>query len=78
MGGINHHSIDKVDFGVHNSEFPFLSNYESIPDPDITPIKSIGDYEMDHILKLFRSEHNGDILDDDFQMLWDWLVVAPS
>ena len=33
---------------------------------------------MDHLLELFHSEHDDDILDVDLQMLQYWLVVAPS
>ena len=33
---------------------------------------------MDHLLELFHSEHDGDILDVDLQMLQAWLVFAPS
>ena len=40
MGRLNHSSIDNVDVEVHPSEFPFESNYECVPDPDTTPIKS--------------------------------------
>ena len=54
---------------VHPSEFPFEYNYESVTDPYTTPIKSIDDYEMGHLLELFHLEHNDDILDVDPQML---------
>ena len=50
MGGLNHHAIDNGDVEVHPSEFTVKSNSESIPDPDTTPIKSIFDDEIDHIL----------------------------
>ena len=32
---------------------------------------------MDHLLELFHSEHNYDLLDVDIQMLQDLLVVSP-
>ena len=32
---------------------------------------------MDHILELFHSEHDDNLLDVDLQMLQDWPVVAP-
>ena len=32
---------------------------------------------MDHILELFHSEHDDDLLYVDLQMLQDWLVVSP-
>ena len=47
MGKLNHHAIDNSDI---TSEFPVESSYDSVPDPDITPIKSIDDDEMDHLL----------------------------
>ena len=39
------------------------------PDTDTTPIKSIDDDEMDHLLELFHSEHDNDLLGVDLQML---------
>ena len=54
MGRLNHHAIDNGDVDVHPSEFPFEYNSESIPDTDTTPIKSIDDDEMDHLLELFH------------------------
>ena len=50
MGKLNHHAIDNGDIKTHTSEFTVESNYESVPDPDTTPIKSIDDDEMDHLL----------------------------
>ena len=47
MGRLNHHAINNDDI---NSDVPVDSNYNSIPDPDTTPIKSIDDDEMYHIL----------------------------
>ena len=69
MGILNHHYIDNRDFEVHPSEFPFESNYESILDSDTTPIKSIDDDEMDHLLEFFHSEHDDNILYVDLQMI---------
>ena len=63
MGKLNHHAIDNGDI---NSDVPVEYNYESVPDPDTTTIKSIDDDEMDHILELFHSEHDDDLLDIDF------------
>ena len=65
MGNINHHAIDNVDDNITTSVFPVESNYESVPDPYTTPIKSIDDYEMDHLLEFFNSEHDEDLLDVD-------------
>ena len=47
VGKPNHHAIDNGDI---NSDVPVESNYDSIPDPDTTTIKSIDDGEMDHLL----------------------------
>ena len=69
MGKLNHHAIDNCDVKIPTSDFPFESNYESVPDPDTTPIKSIYDDEMDHLLEFFHSEHDEDLLDVDLQML---------
>ena len=63
MGKLNHHAIDNSDVKIPTSDFPVESNYESVPDPDTTPIKSIDDDEMDYLLELFHSKHNEDILD---------------
>ena len=69
MGILNHHSIDNGDGEVHPSDFSVEFKYESVPDPDTTPIKSIDDDEMDHLLELFHSEHDKDLLDVDLHML---------
>ena len=66
MGKLNHRSIDNGDI---TSDVPVASSYDSIPDPDTTPIKSIDDDEMDYILEFFHSEHDDDLLDVDLQML---------
>ena len=69
MGRLNHNSIDNGDFKCPYSKFPVEFNSESVTDPDSTPIKSIGDDEMDHLLEFFHSEHDGDLLDFELQML---------
>ena len=66
MGKLNHHAIDNGDI---TSDVLVESNYDSVPDPDTTPIKSIDYYEMDHLLEIFHSEHDDDILDVDLHML---------
>ena len=73
----NHHAIDNGDVEVHSSKFPVEFNSEYITYPDINPIKSIDDDEMDHLLELFHSEHDEYILDIEHYMLKAWLVVAP-
>ena len=77
MGKINHHDIDNGDVKIPISEFSVESNYESVPYPDTTIIKSIDDDEIDHLLEFFHSEHDEDLLDVDPHMLQDLLVVAP-
>ena len=53
MGRLNHHAINNGDIA---SDFPVESNYDSVPYPDTTPIKSIDDdNEMDHLLEFFHS-----------------------
>ena len=76
IGELNHHAIDNGDVKIPTSDFPVESNYESVTDPDTTPIKSIDYDEIDHLLKFFYSGHNDDILDANLQMLQVWLVVA--
>ena len=71
MGRINHHSIDNGDVEFHPSYFPSESNSESIPDTETTLIKSIDDDKMDHLLELFHSIHDDDLLDVDLQILQD-------
>ena len=77
IGKLNHHAIDNGDVKITTSYVPVESNYDSVPYPDITPIKSIDDDETDHILEFFHSEHDDDLLDVDLHMLQSWLVVAP-
>ena len=43
---LNNHTIDNGDVEVHPSDFPFESNYKSVPYPDTILIKLIYDYEM--------------------------------
>ena len=69
MGRLNHHAIDNGDVEVHTPEFPVKFNSESVPDPGTTQIKSIDDHNTDHLLELFHSEHDDDLLDVDLQML---------
>ena len=66
MGKLNHHVINNGDI---TSDVPVESSYDSVPDPDTTPIKSINDDVMDHLLELFHSEHDEDLLDVELQML---------
>ena len=44
MGRLNHHSIDNGDVKLSPLYFQVEFNYESIPDPDTTSIKSIYGY----------------------------------
>ena len=37
----------------------------------------MNDYEMGHLLELFHSEHDDDILDVELHIPQAWLVVAP-
>ena len=69
MGRIDHHAIDNGNVEFQLSYFPAESNPEPVPDPESTPIKSIDKYEMDHLLELFHSEHDDNILDVDLHML---------
>ena len=66
MGKLNHNAINNGDI---NSDVPAESSYESVPYPDTPPIKYIDYDEMDHLLELFHSEHDDDLLDVDLQML---------
>ena len=50
MWRLNHRTIDNGYVKVPNEEFPVESNSESVTDTDTTPIKSIDDGEMDHLL----------------------------
>ena len=38
MGKLNHHAINNGDIKIPTSDVPVESNYESVPDTDITPI----------------------------------------
>ena len=66
IGNLYYHAIDNVDI---NSDVPVDSSYDSILDPETTPIKPIDDDEIDHLLEFFHSEHDDDLLDVDLQML---------
>ena len=68
MGKLNHHAIYNGDI---TSDVPVKSIYDSVPYPDTPPIKSIDDDEIDHLLELFHSEHDDDLLDVHLQMLQD-------
>ena len=65
----SNNSIDDGYVKIPTSEFPVESNSESVTDPNTTPIKSIDDDEMDHILESFHSEHDEDLLDVELQMI---------
>ena len=69
MGKLNHHAIDNGDVKITTSEVPVESNYDSVPDPYTTPLKSIYDDEIDNLLELLHSDHDDDLLDVDLQML---------
>ena len=69
MGILNHHDIDNGDVEVHPSDFSAESNSETVTYLDTTPNKTLNDYEMDHLLEFFHSEHDDHILDVDLQML---------
>ena len=58
MSRLNHNAIDNGDVKVHTSYFTVELNYESVPYPDTTLIRSNNDDEMDHLLELFHSEHD--------------------
>ena len=53
MGKLDHHAIDNGD--ITSDVSVESSYYDSVPYPDTTPIKSIDDDEMDHLLELFHS-----------------------
>ena len=65
MGRLNHHAIDNGDVEVYPSDFTVEFNSKYVPDLDTTRIKSIDDYEMEHLLELFNSERDEDLLDVD-------------
>ena len=50
MGKLNRHATDNGDVKIPTSDVPVESKYESVPDPDTTPIKSIYYDGMDHVL----------------------------
>ena len=41
MGKLNHHAIDNGNVKITTSDVPVESNYDSVTDPETTPIKSI-------------------------------------
>ena len=69
MGKLNHHAIDDSDIEIPTSDVPVESNYDSVPYPYTTPIKSIDDYEMDHLLEFFHSEHDDNFLNVGIHIL---------
>ena len=68
MVKLNHHAIDNGDIIIPTSDVLVESNYDSVPDPDTTPIKSIDDDEMERLLEFFHSEHDDDLLYVDLHM----------
>ena len=76
MRRLNHRDIDNGNVQVYPSEFPVEYNPQSVIYIDTTHIKSIDDDKFDHLLGLFHSEHDDDILNIGLQMLQDWLMVA--
>ena len=62
MGRLNHHSNDNGDVEVYPLEYTFESTSDSVPDPDNTPIKLIGDDEMYQLLEFFHLQHDDGIL----------------
>ena len=71
MGRRNHHAIDNGDVDIHPLEYPFESTYKYVPCPGTTPIKTIDDDEMDHLLEFFHSDYDDDLLDVNLQVLQD-------
>ena len=70
MGKLNHHAIDNGDI---TSDVPVESNYDSVPDPDTTPIKSIYDDEMDQLLEFFQEMIHFIIINRfDGRGVWIW------
>ena len=50
MGRLYHNAIDNSDVEVHPSDFPVESKSKYVPYPDTTPIKSIDNNKMYHLL----------------------------
>ena len=71
MGRLNHYSIDNGCVEVHPSYFTVEFNYQSVLDAYTTPIKSIDDDKMDHVLEFFYSEHDEDLLYVDLHIIQD-------
>ena len=65
VGRLNNHTIGNGDIEVQPSEFPVEFYSESVTYLDTTPVKSIDDDEMDHLLEFFHSEHDEYLLDFD-------------
>ena len=55
IGKLNHRAIDNGNVKIPTSDVPVESKYDSVIDPDTTPIKSIDDDEIYHLLELFQS-----------------------
>ena len=70
--------MDNSDVELYPSEYPSEYTSDSVPDPDITLIKSIYDDELGQLLYLFHSEHDDNIFYVDLQTIQDWLVVDTS
>ena len=68
-GKLNHHAIDNSDVKLSPLYFQVEFNYESIPDPDTAPIKSNNDCKIDHLLELFHSENDEDLLGVELQII---------
>ena len=77
MSRLNHISIYNGDVEFCPSDFPSESNSKYVPYPNTTPIKPIYDGDIYHLLELFQSEHDDDVLDVDLQIIQALLVVAP-
>ena len=78
MGRLNHHIVDNSDVEVYPLYYPVEYSFDSLPDPDTNPIKSIDDDEIDQLLELFHSKQDDDLLAVDLQMLQYLLEVDPS
>ena len=55
MRRLNHNDVDNVYVELHPSYLPVEFKSESVPDPNTTPIISIGGDEMYYLLVLFHS-----------------------
>ena len=68
-GILNNNAVDNGDVKIHTSYFPVEFNSESFTYPDTNKIKSIDDDEMYHLLELFHSGNDEDLLDVDLHIL---------